>query len=37
MVSVLLLPTVILVIVGIVVPLDWWGWRKEHDSRNRAA
>ena len=37
MVSVLILPAVIAVIVGIVVLLDWWGYRKEQQSRDRAA
>ena len=37
MVSVLLLPAAIAAIVGIVVLLDWWGWRKERQSRDRAA
>ena len=37
MVSALLLPAGILVVVAIVVLLDWWEWRKEHQSRDRAA
>ena len=28
---------IILLVVSIVVLLDWWGWRKEHQSRDRAA
>ena len=27
----------ILLVVSIVVFLDWWGWRKERQSRDRAA
>lgn len=27
----------ILLVVSIVVFLDWWGWRKERRSRDRAA
>jgi len=34
---ILWLPTAIAVIVGIVVLLDWWGRRRDRQSRNRAA
>jgi hypothetical protein len=27
----------ILLVVAIVVFMDWWGWRKERESRDRAA
>jgi|RhiMetdeSRZDD1v2_1073273.scaffolds.fasta_scaffold211764_2 hypothetical protein len=27
----------ILLVVSIVVFLDWWGWRRERQSRDRAA
>ena len=28
---------IIVLFVAIVVLLDWWGWRKERQSRDRAA
>jgi hypothetical protein len=27
----------ILLVVSVVVFLDWWGWRRERQSRDRAA
>jgi hypothetical protein len=27
----------IMLVVAIVVLLDWWGWRRERQSRDRAA
>jgi hypothetical protein len=35
--SALLMVGGILAVVSIVVFLDWWGWRKERQSRDRAA
>jgi hypothetical protein len=35
--SALLMLAGILLVVSIVVFLDWWGWRKEQKSRDRAA
>jgi hypothetical protein len=35
--SALLMVGGILLIVSIVVLLDWWEWRKERQSRDRAA
>jgi hypothetical protein len=29
--------TAIVAVDSLVVLFDWWGWRKEHDSRNRAS
>ena len=35
--SALLMLSGILLVVAIVVFLDWWGWRKERQARDRAA
>jgi hypothetical protein len=35
--SALLMIWGIILVVAIVVLLDWWGWRKERQSRDRAA
>ena len=35
--SVLLMVGGILLVVSVVVFLDWWGYRKERESRYRAA
>jgi hypothetical protein len=35
--SALLMIWGIILVVAIVVLLDWWGWRKERQSHDRAA